>query len=77
MLLFCFDFLKQENTYGLIKQCLQAFMRRKIQKLTQTYLTFSIKDLATEVKLGSAQEAEQYLLGMVKRKTIPQALGLL
>jgi len=64
------DLFGKDHTWGLIKQCMQVFIRRKIQKLTQTYLTFSLKDLATEVKLGSAQEAEQTILSMIEKGEI-------
>jgi COP9 signalosome complex subunit 3 len=35
---------------------------RAIQKLTQTYLTLSLADIASHVGLGSPAEAEQYIL---------------
>lgn len=35
---------------------------RAIQKLTQTYLTLSLTDIAAQVGLGSAAEAEQHIL---------------
>jgi len=58
-------FLKDRNL-GLVKQCIQSLYRRNIQRLTQTYLTFSLQDIATSVKLPSAKEAEKQILKMIE-----------
>lgn len=39
--------------------------KRNIQRLTQTYLTLSLQDIANTVQLRSAQEAEMHVLQMV------------
>jgi COP9 signalosome complex subunit 3 len=64
------EIFKKEKNFGLVKQCVQALYRRNIQRLTQTYLTFSLKDMATSVKLPSAKEAEMAVLGMIEKGEI-------
>ena len=49
----------------MIKQCIEALKQRKIQRLTSTYLTLSLDDIAQNAGLSSAKEAEQYVLSMV------------
>lgn len=39
--------------------------KRNIQRLTQTYLTLSLQDIANTVQLRNAQEAEMHVLQMV------------
>ena len=56
---------RKENNFGLVKQCIQALARSNIQRLTQTYLTLSLADIAKAVNLQSPKEAEQYLFKMV------------
>lgn len=50
---------------GLVKQVLQRLTKRNIQRLTQTYLTLSLSDIAANVKLASAEEAELHILRSV------------
>ncbi|EIE27415.1 hypothetical protein COCSUDRAFT_39091 [Coccomyxa subellipsoidea C-169] len=57
-------FADDGNT-GLVKLALNARTMRAIQKLTQTYLTLSLADIAAQVGLGSAAEAEQHILRMI------------
>lgn len=52
----------QDGNAGLVKLALSARTMRAIQKLTQTYLTLSLADIAAQVGLGSAAEAEQHIL---------------
>ncbi len=52
----------QDGNTGLVKLALNARTMRAIQKLTQTYLTLSLADIAAQVGLGSAAEAEQHIL---------------
>lgn len=39
--------------------------KRNIQRLTQTYLTLSLQDIANSVQLKSSKEAEMHVLQMV------------
>ena len=40
---------------------------RRIQRLTQTYLTLSLQDIAATARLASPQQAELYILQCVAR----------
>lgn len=44
--------------------------KRNIQRLTQTYLTLSLEDIANTVHLNSAKEAELHVLQMVVLRII-------
>jgi COP9 signalosome complex subunit 3 len=58
--------IEQDNNFGLVKQCIDALKQRKIQRLTSTYLTLSLDDIAQNAGLSSAKEAEQSVLSMVR-----------
>lgn len=51
---------------GLVKQCLVSLHKKNIQRLTKTFLTLSLSDMASRVQLSSAKEAEAYILRMVR-----------
>ncbi|KAG0345226.1 COP9 signalosome complex subunit 3 [Podila humilis] len=57
--------LVRDKNYGLAKQCVDAFNRRKIQDLTRTYLTLSIQDIASNIGLGSDPEAAKHVEGVI------------
>ncbi|KAG0351152.1 COP9 signalosome complex subunit 3 [Podila minutissima] len=57
--------LVRDRNYGLAKQCVEAFHRRKIQDLTRTYLTLSVEDIATNIGLGSDPEAAKHVEGII------------
>jgi COP9 signalosome complex subunit 3 len=55
----------QDNNLGLVKQVLSSMYKRNIQRLTQTYLTLSLEDIASSVQLNTPKEAEMHVLRMV------------
>lgn len=55
-----------DNNLGLVKQVVSSIYKRNIQRLTQTYLTLSLEDIATTVKLSSPKEAEMHVLQMIQ-----------
>jgi COP9 signalosome complex subunit 3 len=55
-----------DRNMGLAKQCLAAVKRQKVRKLTQTYLTLSLQDIAVKATI-EPREAERQLLGMIMR----------
>lgn len=57
-------FQRDENM-GFIKQCLTQVHKRNIQRLTKTFLTLPIHDVAEHVMLDSDKEAEKYILNMI------------
>jgi COP9 signalosome complex subunit 3 len=61
---------QKDRNFGLIKQCIQSLYRKNIQRHTQTYLTFSLQDIAASVKLNSPAEAERQVLRMIERGEI-------
>lgn len=54
-----------DKNFGLIKQCMAALARNNILRLTDTYLTLSLTDLAKATNVKSAKEAEKILIRMV------------
>ncbi|KAL3526160.1 hypothetical protein ACH5RR_014532 [Cinchona calisaya] len=59
---------KFETDYnlGLVKQVVSSMYKRNIQRLTQTYLTLSLQDIANTVQLKSSKEAEMHVLQMIQ-----------
>ncbi|KDO55655.1 hypothetical protein CISIN_1g0144531mg, partial [Citrus sinensis] len=56
---------ESDNNLGLVKQVVSSMYKRNIQRLTQTYLTLSLQDIANTVQLNSSKEAEMHVLQMV------------
>ncbi|RXH69591.1 hypothetical protein DVH24_037375 [Malus domestica] len=57
---------ENDNNLGLVKQVISSMYKRNIQRLTQTYLTLSLQDIANSVQLNSAKEAEMHVLRMIE-----------
>uniref|UniRef100_A0A5B6YNZ2 COP9 signalosome complex subunit 3 n=1 Tax=Davidia involucrata TaxID=16924 RepID=A0A5B6YNZ2_DAVIN len=55
-----------DNNLGLVKQVVSSMYKRNIQRLTQTYLTLSLQDIASTVQLNSPKEAEMHVLQMIQ-----------
>lgn len=51
---------------GLVKQCLSFLYKKNIQRLTKTFLTLSLTDMANRVQLSGPAEAEYYILKMIE-----------
>jgi hypothetical protein len=70
-----------DRNLGLIKQIIKSLIKKQISKLTQTYITYSLADIAAQVNLGQqaavgaqsppqpapAQLAERCVFDMVNR----------
>lgn len=56
---------ERDENMGLIKQCLTQVHKRNIQRLTKTFLTLPLRDVANYVGLASEREAETYILNMI------------
>ena len=65
----------QDGNAGLLKQALAARQMRHTQRLTQTYLTLSLADIARHVGLASPQEAEQHILRQAYMSSMPCSMG--
>lgn len=59
-----------DSNVGMVKQVIASLNKKRIQKLTKTFLTLSLTDMAARVKLRDANEAESYLLEMIEDGTI-------
>ncbi|XP_020080274.1 COP9 signalosome complex subunit 3-like isoform X1 [Ananas comosus] len=57
---------QSDNNLGLVKQVLSSLYKRNIQRLTQTYLTLSLQDIANAVQLKTPKEAEMHVLRMIQ-----------
>jgi len=58
----------RDVNFGLVKQVKVVQTKLNIQRLTKTFLTLSLADLAARVQLsGGAQQAEKLILAMVCR----------
>ncbi|KAJ8037627.1 COP9 signalosome complex subunit 3 [Holothuria leucospilota] len=55
-----------DKNMGLAKQVLASLYRKNIQRLTKTFLTLSLADIARRVHLNSPEEAEQYVQNMIE-----------
>lgn len=55
-----------DNNLGLVKQVLSSLYKRNIQRLTQTYLTLSLQDIAGAAQLKTPREAEMHVLQMIQ-----------
>lgn len=64
------DVFTRDNNMGLVKQCQTSQVKKNIQRLTKTFLTLSLADMASRVQLQGAQEAEKYVLHMIEAKEI-------
>ncbi|KAL9258414.1 COP9 signalosome complex subunit 3-like protein [Drosera capensis] len=57
---------EHDNNLGLVKQVVSSMPKRNIQRLTQTYLTLSLQDIANTVQLDNPKEAEMHVLQMIQ-----------
>jgi len=60
----------RDNNMGLVKQCQTSQVKKNIQRLTKTFLTLSLSDMASRVQLSGPREAERYVLHMIEGKEI-------
>lgn len=56
----------RETNMGLVKQVASSLYKKNIQRLTKTFLTLSLADVASRVQLSGPAEAEKYILNMIK-----------
>ncbi|KAH7289854.1 hypothetical protein KP509_30G021500 [Ceratopteris richardii] len=64
------DAFKKDSNLGLVKQVVSSLYKRNIQRLTQTYVTLSLEDIASTVQLASPKDAELYILRMIQEGEI-------
>jgi len=61
-----YDEFGKDQNLGLARQIQKAVVKRNIQRLTSTYITLELDDIAKRAKLKSAAEAENYILAMIE-----------
>ncbi|XP_037939636.1 COP9 signalosome complex subunit 3-like [Teleopsis dalmanni] len=57
-------FVRDKNM-GLVQQVAESLYKQNIKRLTKTFLTVSLTDIANRVQLPSAAEAEKFLVKMI------------
>ncbi|XP_072941458.1 COP9 signalosome complex subunit 3 [Epargyreus clarus] len=68
--------IKNRETYvrdknmGLVYQLLNAGYKKSIQRLTKTFITLSLSDVASRVQLSGPADAESYILNMIEEGEI-------
>ncbi|KFB41777.1 AGAP006445-PA-like protein [Anopheles sinensis] len=60
------DVFLRDTNMGLVKQVVASLYKKNIQRLTKTFLTLSLADVASRVQLSGPAEAEKYILNMIK-----------
>ncbi|KAF6202310.1 hypothetical protein GE061_004708 [Apolygus lucorum] len=60
----------RDGTMGLTKQVVASLDKKNIQRLTKTFLTLSLTDVASRVQLSSPAQAERYILNMIEEGEI-------
>ncbi|KAJ4458851.1 putative COP9 signalosome complex subunit 3 [Paratrimastix pyriformis] len=63
-----------DKNMGLVKQCIQALYRRIIMRITTTFLTLSLADIATKAKLPTPRDAERLVVRMVEAGEIQASI---
>ncbi|CAB3224909.1 unnamed protein product [Arctia plantaginis] len=62
-------FVRDKNM-GLVNQVLSSMYKKNIQRLTKTFLTLSLSDVAARVQLSGPAQAESYILNMIEEGEI-------
>jgi len=64
------EHFETDKNLGLVEQVLQAQTRTNIKRLTKTFVTLSLADVASRVGLESPERAELELVEMIKNRSI-------
>ncbi|XP_066250443.1 COP9 signalosome complex subunit 3 [Euwallacea similis] len=60
----------RDHNMGLVKQVSSVLYKKNIQRLTKTFLTLSLSDVASRVGLPSPSDAEKHILNMIEDRQI-------
>ncbi|XP_033208915.1 COP9 signalosome complex subunit 3 [Belonocnema kinseyi] len=60
------ELFTRDHNLGLVKQVLGSLYKKNIQRLTNTFLTLSLTDVASRVKLAGPADAEKHILNMIE-----------
>eukprot|EP00127_Corallochytrium_limacisporum_P003812 Clim_evm26s153 gene=Clim_evmTU26s153 len=61
---------KDDNNYGIVKRCTQMLHRRLIQRLTKTFITLSLDEVARKAALPTGADAERHIVQMIEQGEI-------
>ena len=61
---------REDGNYGLVKLCIVSMYKRNIQKLTKTFITLSLADITSTVKLENTSQTEKFITEMVNEGQI-------
>jgi len=64
------ELFSKDQNLGLVEQCIHSVHATNIKRHTQTYLTLSLQDIATSVKLPSVQDAQRAVLRMIEDEEV-------
>ena len=64
------EFFSADQNLGLVSQVSVSQTKTCIKRLTKTFMTLSLTELASRVGLGSAGEAEKMLTAMIEEGSI-------
>ncbi|XP_023012393.2 COP9 signalosome subunit 3 [Leptinotarsa decemlineata] len=64
------EIFARDHNLGLVKQVSSMLFKKNIQRLTKTFLTLSLSDVASRVGLSSPSEAESHILQMIESQQI-------
>jgi len=60
------EIFNRDKNMGLVKQVVASIFKRSIQRLTKTFLTLSLFDVANRCRLHDPAEAEKYIVSMIE-----------
>lgn len=60
----------RDHNMGLVKQVASVLYKKNIQRLTKTFLTLSLSDVASRVGLPGPADAEKHILNMIENGQI-------
>ncbi|CAL9065640.1 unnamed protein product [Musa banksii] len=66
---------QSDSNVGLVKQVLSSLYKHNIQRLTQTYLTLSLQDIANASQLKTPNDAEMHVLQMIQDAEISASIN--
>ncbi|THU43989.1 hypothetical protein C4D60_Mb02t02650 [Musa balbisiana] len=66
---------QSDSNVGLVKQVLSSLYKHNIQRLTQTYLTLSLQDIANAAQLKTPNDAEMHVLQMIQDGEISASIN--
>jgi len=69
------DTFSGDANMGLVRQVVASQIRTSIKRLTRTFITLSLADLAQRVGLGSPKQVEAELVGMIEAGSIQATIS--